>query len=149
MKLVSSQKPHIAVVGSSDIELSLDLPHTPSPGDSLFSEPVSSRPGGRASDICVALSTLGARVFLFSCVGLDSYGSRILHELRKSRVNTDFVERTDHPTGMVLNMKDPDGGRIRMIAPGSGLAMGENSLVSGKAMISSCQLAVLLADVSE
>jgi len=149
MRLFSEQKPHIAVVGSSDLELSLPVPHLPEPGDSVFAEPVSSSPGGRAADICRALSTLGSRVFLFSCVGLDPNGARILNQLRQFRVNTDFIERSDHPTGMVLTLKDPGGGRIRVIAPGSGLHMTKDPLSSGKAMISSCQLGIVLADISE
>jgi len=149
MRLNSDNKPHVAVVGSADLEFSLPVPHIPAPGDSLFADRMDMQPGGKASNICSALAVLGARVFLFSCVGMDSYGAQILYGLKKRRVNVDFVERIDQPTGLVHNIRDPAGNRIRIMTPGAAQKMSATSLFQGKAMLSSCQLMIVLSDVSE
>ena len=149
MQLKSERKPHLAVVGSADVELAMNLPHLPSPGETLFADPISGKPGGRAAHVSCALTKLGCRVFLFTCVGLDGFGAGILSDLNKKRINVDFVERTDQPTGIIHNFSDRAGNRFRVVAPGSGMNMTRNPLLAGKAMISSCQLLVLLADVSD
>lgn len=149
MKLKAEPKPHIAVVGSADIELTMSLPQLPSPGDTIFADPIDSRPGGRAANISSALAALGCRVFLFTNVGLDAFGAGVLADLGKRHVNVDFVERSDEPTGVIHNFRDRAGNKFRVVAPGAGRNMSRNPLVNGKAMISSCQMLVLLADVSE
>ncbi len=149
MRLKSEPKPHIAVVGSADIELTMSLPRLPTPGDTLFADPIESRPGGRATNICSALSRLGCRVFLFTNVGLDAHGAGVLADLSKQRINVDYVERSDDPTGIIHIFRDTAGAKFRVVAPGAGRNMSRNPLINGKAMISSCQLLVLLADVSE
>lgn len=147
MKLKTTKTPHIAVVGGADLEFGHSLPHMPSPGESIYAGHVGTRPGGRGADISMALCALGARVFLFSCVGLDSYGASIMGGLRKNRINVDFMQRCDEPTGLVHNLYDPQGNRIRIIAPGASQHMTTKPIHAGQAMISACQLMIITSEV--
>lgn len=146
-KLKTTKTPHIAVVGGADLEFGHSLPHMPSPGESIYAGQVGTRPGGRGADISLALCSLGARVFLFSCVGLDAYGAGIMGGLRKNRINVDFMERCEQPTGLVHNFYDPQGNRIRVIAPGASQHMTTKPLHSGQAMISSCQIMIITSEI--
>jgi ribokinase len=150
MDIKTTTKPHIAVVGSSWIEISLDVPKFPSPGETLYSGPIVEKPGGRAPTIALDLAALGCRVFFLSCFGFDDIGSRVISDIKKRGVNADFTERIENTsTGIMHSLRDPAGNTARLISKTAGPAMTRAPLLSAKAMISSCHAMVLLPDVPE
>jgi len=150
MELKSTTKPHVAVVGTSWMELSIDVPWFPTPGETLYSGPANGGPGGHAPTIASILAALECRVFLLSCVGMDSHGSQVLSDVRRRGINVDYVERIENAaTSVIHTLRDPGGNTARMIAGIAGPAMTKTPLLAAKAMISSCQAMALLPDIPE
>ncbi len=149
MKLQVIEKPHISVVGSADLETIVRVPSLPLDGMSMLGEDYLIRPGGRAPHISIALADLGCRVFFFSCVGVDSFGGQVIAELHKRRINTDYIERTDHPTGGVHIFTTPQGQQFRVTTPGAGMQMTAAPIRDGMAMVSASRIMVIISDVSD
>lgn len=150
MELKSTEKPHAAVVGGAWIELAIDVPKFPDPGETIYTDGVTGRPGGRAPSIAMGLASLGCRVFLLSCVGMDASGSQVLNGVKQAGVNVDFAERAESsPTGIIHALRDPGGNSARLVSRSAGPAMTRTPLLSAKAMISSCQLMALMPDIPE
>ncbi|MEW6202001.1 MAG: PfkB family carbohydrate kinase [bacterium] len=105
-------------------------------------------PGGMAVRVALALSRMGCRVFFLSCVGTDTMGARILTELHKNRVNVDFVERRRDEQTTVIAMKNFSGSEnFQIVSSGASSVMSRASLLSARAMVSSCDLMVILSDI--
>ncbi len=128
--------------------MALSTPRFPHPGETIPIGPAVSSPGGRAPAISANLAALGCRVFLLSCIGMDSAGNQVLADLRTAGVNVDFVERVEkNDTGSSHTLLDPSGNNARFVYPGAASAMSNTSLLAAKAMISSCQIIILIPDI--
>ncbi|HOO56737.1 MAG TPA: PfkB family carbohydrate kinase [bacterium] len=148
MRIVSTTKPHVTVVGNSTIELAHPVPRIPDSGDVIYSGEIKDRPGSKAPRISLNLAAMGCRVFLLTCVGMDSQGANILRDLKSGGVNTDFIERTeDAPTGITHAFTDPCDNIARIVTRGAGMEMTVEPLLASKAMLSSSQLMILLPDI--
>lgn len=150
MKLRTTEKPNIAVVGGACSQVSFTTPGFPAPGDTLHSSPSVNGPGGRAISIATGLSALECRVFFLSAVGVDQQGVRLLAALKERRINVDYVERLEHAaTETMCALKDTEGNAARVVPGGAVSNMSRSPLFLSRAMISSCQLMVLLPDIPE
>lgn len=140
----------VAIVGSADLELHVSLPRIPGKSEGVFADGLRVRLGGRAAEVAAMLGRMGARVFFYTCLGIDPFGVRVLTELRRERVNVDFVERLrDVSTGIVHHFETPDGAHRMVHTPGAAMHMTTKGLRLGKAMLSSCDLMVLYPDIPE
>ncbi|AOH57333.1 ribokinase [Peribacillus muralis] len=82
----------IAVVGSSSMDLVVTSAKRPKAGETVLGDSFITVPGGKGANQAVAAARLGADVSMIGCVGDDFYGEIILENLKKNRVNTDYVE---------------------------------------------------------
>ncbi|MFS0603050.1 ribokinase [Peribacillus frigoritolerans] len=82
----------IAVVGSSSMDLVVTSAKRPMAGETVLGESFITVPGGKGANQAVAAARLGAEVSMVGCVGDDVYGEIILDNLKKSHVNTKYVE---------------------------------------------------------
>lgn len=71
--------------------------------------PSGPRLGGAPLNVAANLSLLGNDVVLISAVGKDDFGDQALDQLRKYGVNTDYVKRSEFPTGTVEVALDARG----------------------------------------
>jgi len=86
----------VIVVGSANVDLCLNLPVLPAPGETLGGGVFRQTFGGKGANSAVAAAQAGGSVALIGCVGKDSNGADMLANLRAKKVETDFVE--EHPT---------------------------------------------------
>lgn len=99
MKL-SSETPKIIVIGSSSIDLVLNVPNYPAQNDTIMATQVESFFGGKGANQAVGVSRLGAIVYFVGAVGMDPFGQQILRNLKDEGVNVGFVhESLDLATG--------------------------------------------------
>ena len=73
-----TRPPRIAVVGSLNMDLVLQVQHAPGPGETVLADALHLVPGGKGGNQAVACARQGAQVHLFGRVGDDAYG----HTLR-------------------------------------------------------------------
>jgi len=81
----------IAVVGSINMDLVIEVERLPRPGETLSGRRAKFFPGGKGANQAVAAARLGADVEFFGAVGDDSHGERLLSELAGNGVNAASV----------------------------------------------------------
>lgn len=69
------------------------------------------RSAGSAGYAALALGALGVQLEAIGNVGSDFYGSVILDALGKAGVSTDYIQKTDSPTGVSITMTNDQGER--------------------------------------
>ncbi len=113
------ETPSIAVVGSINTDLVIEVPRMPAPGETLTGRRVAFYPGGKGANQAVAAARFGADVSLFGKVGDDPFGTRLLDTLRESGVDVSAVEvEPGTPSGLASVWVDEAGDNA--IALGAG-----------------------------
>ena len=93
----------IAVVGSINLDMTLCAPRIPLKGETLMGTDLSYSPGGKGANQAVAMSRLGADVWMFGCVGNDDHGRQVVENLKNNDVHTEFIKTlADTPTGLAV-----------------------------------------------
>lgn len=76
----------IAVIGSSNVDLVLEVSHFTRPGETQKCTKLNRYPGGKGANQAVAGSKLGSEVFFLTCLGNDENAKFIKKELNKSGI---------------------------------------------------------------
>jgi len=96
----SSDQPKIIVVGSSSIDLVLNVPKYPAQNETILATKVESFFGGKGANQAVGTSRLGASVYFVGAVGMDPFGQQIMRNLKDEGVNVGYThESLDYPSG--------------------------------------------------
>lgn len=116
--------PHIAVVGSLNMDLIMHTPRLPALGETILGGPFSKAEGGKGANQSVACARLGAQVAHIGRVGKDSFGEHLLGTLIAEGIETEGIRFTEGtPTG-VATICIVEGDNSIIVAPGA------NSIVS-------------------
>lgn len=112
--------PTIAVVGSLNMDLVLQVAHAPGPGETVLAQALHLVPGGKGGNQAVACARQGARVHLFGRVGGDAYGHTLRTSLAQdgidhSGVQTDLAETT----GVAAITVEATGQNRIVVVPGA------------------------------
>ncbi len=101
----------ILVAGSSNIDLLLNTPYIPAPGETMVSEGnYAFTPGGKGANTAVAVASLGESAVLCSRVGDDAYGDRLIALFKEKGVDTRFVKADRlEQTGLSVVMLEKSG----------------------------------------
>jgi len=118
-------KQRFYVIGSINIDLSLTVEAFPSAGETISGKSFTLAFGGKGANQAVALSRLcdmhQGIIFLAGKTGMDEYGKGYRKYLRKSRINTQFLGKSQKPTGTALIEIDKTGAnRIVVVAGANG-----------------------------
>ncbi len=115
------KKKKILVVGSSNMDLSMNMYKLPAPGETLIDDGgVAYVPGGKGANAAVALSKLGAEAVLSSKIGADVHGQRLYKYYKDVGLDTTYLKvDRDSPTGLAVVMKESDGNNRIVVYPGA------------------------------
>lgn len=109
----------LAVVGSINMDMTVTVDRLPLKGETLKGKDVKYVPGGKGANQAVAMAKLGAEVTLFSCVGNDDNGEKLLKNLDSIGVETKFIKKVnDVPTGIAM-ITVGEGDNTIVIVPGA------------------------------
>jgi ribokinase len=131
--------PHIAVLGSLNIDLVARCSTLPQPGETIGGAAFSRVPGGKGANQAVAAARLGARVTFAGRVGADRFA---LDALEREGVDVTRVVRDDEESGVALILVDDEGENVIVVAPGANgrIAAADVQLPAADAVL--CQLEV-------
>jgi ribokinase len=105
---MSSHERHVVVVGAVNVDLVVQAPRLPGPGETVVGPEVVRHGGGKGANSAVAAARAGAAVQLVGAVGRDDVGVSAADELRSEGVGLEaLVTVADHATGMALIVVDP------------------------------------------
>lgn len=111
----------ILVIGSSNMDLSMNVMKIPAPGQTVIDDGgVAYTPGGKGANAAIALSRLGGYTFLCTKLGADVHGQRLFTYYKENRLDTRYVKVDhDNPTGFAVVMKEASGENRIVVYPGA------------------------------
>ncbi len=100
----------VVVVGSLNMDIVIQVERHPHVGETIFSQSVSSIPGGKGANQAAASASQGAATHLIGRVGADDFGDALLQFCHRFCINTDAVKRVPNlPTGQAFVTVDVEG----------------------------------------
>jgi ribokinase len=110
----------VVVVGSINEDVTLRLAGRVRPGETVTAQRVERRPGGKGANQAAAAAAAGAGVALLGAVGDDDAGTRMIEDLRRRGVNTEWVRTVDGvSTGTAYVTVTSDGENTIVLDPGA------------------------------
>src|SRR5262245_1871190 len=141
-------RPHVCVVGSCNIDLTLRTSRLPRPGETLSGQAFQLGYGGKGANQAVMAARLGARVTMIGCVGRDVFGEGTLRNFRDHDIDTAYVRFDDRQhTGVASIAVDDAGQNSIIVAAGANAALSPADVAAAAPAINSadvilCQLEV-------
>jgi ribokinase len=138
----------ICVVGGINMDLVVQVPHIPRPGETVHGGAVARFPGGKGSNQGVAARRLGAAVAMVGQVGADAFGDELIETLKAAGVEPSGVRRVaDSPTGVALIAVASDGQNAIVVAPGANMAWEDTAVAAVERVVRGCRVLVLNLEV--
>lgn len=115
----------VVVFGSLSQDLHLRMERHPQTGETLMSDDIEYRFGGKGANQAVAAATAGASTRFIGKVGDDPQGHEYLRRLTEFGVDTSMMEVVPSvPTGTAIIYNDASGDNMIVVAPGANYRMG-------------------------
>jgi len=138
----------IVVVGSSNTDMVVKVPHLPAPGETVLGGEFVMAPGGKGANQAVAAARLGAEVTLVACIGEDIFGEQAAAGFRREGIDTRYLTR--HPqaaSGVALIAVDPAGENSIAVAPGANMHLSPDDVRAAAATIQAADGLLLQLEV--
>ncbi len=122
----------ILVVGSANMDLSLNVYRTPEPGETIVDDGgVAYIPGGRGANAAIAFTRLGAEATFCAKLGADVHGQQLYKFYREQGLDTSAIKvDRDFATGFSAVIKEPDGQSRTICYPGANTHITTESIMS-------------------
>ena len=140
--------PTLVVVGSSNSDLTIQLPAIPAPGEAFPGGDVLRALGGKGANQAVAAARLGGKVTFVTCLGVDDLGNACLAGLQIEGMDLKYVKRDpDRPSGVALIFVDPSGQNAIGVAPGANNALTAADVAAAEDAFRSADVALVQLEV--
>jgi len=118
-------KPSIIVVGSSNTDMIIRVPHLPRPGETVLGGQFLTAAGGKGANQAVAAARAGGAVTFLARVGQDLFGDQAIRGFIADGINVDQVKQDrSSPSGVALIFVAQKGQNSIAVA------LGANALLS-------------------
>ena len=117
-----AKKPQVrvVVVGSANVDLTVQTPHLPQRGETVQGDTVQIAFGGKGANQALAAKRAGARVAFVGKLGQDNYGNELARFLRQEQIDMSGTRTTSkRPTGLALITVDRRGQNQITVASGA------------------------------
>ncbi|NDJ54071.1 MAG: ribokinase [Chloroflexi bacterium] len=129
-------KPRITVIGSLNMDMVVQAPRIPEPGETVLGDDFNTYFGGKGSNQAVAAARMGGTVTMIGRVGEDEFGPRLLKNLQDNSVNTDYmIIDAEAPSGVATITVDRIGQNIIVVASGANFRLTEADIDAAQEVI--------------
>ena len=136
--------PHIVVVGSLNMDLVVQVPTIPAPGETVLGDNFATIPGGKGANQAVAAARLGANVSLIGRVGQDAFGEQLLANAQREGIDVTHVGRDDTvASGVAMISVDAKGQNSIAVASGANYCLTANHVREAWAKLEQVDLLVM------
>ena len=121
----------ILVIGSANMDLSLNVYRVPVAGETLTDNGgVAYTPGGKGANAAAAFAKLGAEVTLCAKLGQDLHGQQLYNYYKQIGLDTSSIRvDRDLPTGFATVIKEADGENRIIYYPGANAHIGTDQML--------------------
>src|SRR5262245_62053092 len=110
----------ITVVGSLNMDLFIEVPRLPAPGETVLGGNFRRAPGGKGANQAYAVARMGKSVVIVGAVGKDPFGEEMLRNLHEHGVGIEAVARREGvASGTALIVVDAAGQNQIVVAAGA------------------------------
>ena len=109
----------IAVVGSLNIDLVVQLDRMPAAGETVFGTTLERHPGGKGLNQAVAAARLESEVHMIGAVGDDGSGDWLRDVVRREGIHSDGIATATGTSGTALIEVDNSGQNRIIVIPGA------------------------------
>jgi ribokinase len=134
----------VCVVGSVNMDLTLDVGALPRPGETVLAASLRHAPGGKGGNQAVAAARAGAQVRFVGAVGDDPAAELLRAHLETNGVGLDGTVNLPGPSGTAIIVVDSNGENTIVVAPG---ANGRLTLAAAAARAAVADCDVLLTQL--
>ena len=134
----------IVVVGSSNTDMIIKVPHVPVPGETIIGGTFSTAAGGKGANQAVAAARASGDVTFIGRVGEDMFGQKAKDGFVKDNINVDHVlNDKDAPSGVALIFVGEDGENSIAVASGANANLSPSDVEAASDAISSADILIM------
>lgn len=142
------QKKHMTVIGSINIDNYLTVNQLPISGMTSTASTLALYPGGKAVNMAIGVSRLGAEASVLGAIGTDLDSDLIFTSLEEHDITTDKLLRfSDTPTGRAFIFVQPDGDSTISILTGANDLLEAHHVTENKKIFDNCCCCLLQTEV--
>ena len=112
--------PNVAVIGSINIDVVVEVTRYPKPGETLIGENIHLIPGGKGANQAITVAKMGLPVTFIGCTGADTLADLATSGLRINGVDTSNLRVIkERMTGLANVVLEDDGENRIIVIPGA------------------------------
>ena len=139
----------ITVVGSFNMDLVIEAPRFPAPGEAILGKDFRRACGGKGANQAYAIAMLGMRASMIGAVGQDAFGDEMLANLNIVGVDTSgVVRRSGVASGTAMIVLDATGQNQIVVANGANDTLLAKDVEHCTARISTSRALVVQLEIS-
>lgn len=141
-------KPRIVVVGSSNTDMIIKLPHLPKPGETVLGGEFHMVNGGKGANQAIAAARAGGQVSFISCIANDSFGSGTLKHLKKEGIDETSIKIIENESSGIALINVADTGENSIsVAPGANKRLMPEDIEERKSLIKSADALLIQLEI--
>ena len=134
----------IVVVGSCNIDITVECDRWVHPGETIFGNRLTVSPGGKGANQAVAAASLGASVMMVTAVGDDLFGENSLANFQTHHIDTQHIMTIPETPNGVASITVEESGQNRiLIHEGANGKFTPERLAEAEEELAQCALVVL------
>lgn len=138
----------ILVIGSSNMDLVVQVPRCPAAGETLFGSSFTTNYGGKGANQAVAVARIGSGVTFMTKLGNDTFGQQMRQHFSEEGMDlTHILTDAESPTGTALITVEDKGENRIIVIPGANVRLTENDVESLSAEINSCRFVLTQLEI--
>ena len=140
----------ITVLGSYVCQMSAYLPYVPKPGETIVAKKFDMGPGGKGSNVAIAISRLGGEVLLVERIGDDIFGDLVLDTYQKENIDISCITK-DKTTqsGIGLVYVQPTGENTAAYYAGANECLTAENIYSAEKQIARSSLIYIQLEIPD
>lgn len=138
----------ILVIGSLNLDMVINVEHTPSVGETLLSDGIDMVPGGKGANQACAVGRLGGNVNMLGVVGNDMYADIQMKSLKGAGVDTSsIIKRPGTTTGLAVVAVNRDGDNSIIVVSGANATLLPKDIDDNYLLIKECDVLILQLEI--
>ena len=121
----------ILLVGSANMDLSMNMLRVPTPGETLIDDGgIAYTPGGKGANSAVAIAKLGGNCVFCTKLGADAHGQKLFNYYKECGIDTSAIKvDAEAQTGLAVVMKEGDGMNRIVVYPGANRLLNNDNVL--------------------
>lgn len=129
----------IVVIGSSNMDLVVQVPRCPEAGETIFGTSFTTTPGGKGANQAVAVARIGGSLSFVTRLGHDAFGEQMRqHFLHEGMDPQHILCDAQAPTGTALITVEEQGENRIIVIPGANALLSTEDIEKALPELTSC-----------